>query len=465
MAAAPAARAASTATDSSLLNMQDLGLKRIGDLIGGECKATPGTVTTPGVSSGLRPGTGNTTLHASTGTAPEALGARQTNQSLPVRTLAGPATRDREIWMKLMHVVGARPNFVKIAPIYREVASRAGLEQVLVHTGQHYDPEMSGVFFEEFGLPEPDINLRVGSSTHAAQTAEVMLRLEPALDEARPDWLVVVGDVNSTLAATLVAVKKGVRVAHVEAGLRSFDRRMPEEINRILTDSVADLLLTPSRDGDENLIAEGVDPSRIRFVGNVMIDTLAHLLPRARERWPELRERLDAPGRFALVTLHRPGNVDGEETLREIVAGLKEVSAEIPVLFAVHPRTRTRLETFGIDAEADSRIRLLDPLGYVDFLALTVNAALVITDSGGIQEETTFLGTPCLTVRPNTERPVTISQGTNRLVDGTRAAIVEAAESALGTLGEPGRPELWDGKAAGRIVDAITSTAARPPRS
>ena len=367
--------------------------------------------------------------------------------------------------MKLMQVVGARPNFVKIAPIYREVASRPGLEQLLVHTGQHYDPEMSGVFFEEFGLPDPDINLQVGSSSHAVQTAEVMLRLEPAIDDARPDWLVVVGDVNSTLAATLVAVKKGIRVAHVEAGLRSFDRGMPEEINRILTDSVADLLLTPSRDGDENLIAEGVDPSRIRFVGNVMIDTLAHLLPRAHERWTELRKRLDAPDRFALVTLHRPGNVDREETLREIMAGLREVSVEIPVLFAVHPRTRERLRTFSIDAEADGRIRLLDPLGYVDFLALTVNAALVITDSGGIQEETTFLGTPCLTVRPNTERPVTITQGTNRLVDGTRAAIVGAAESALEDGGEPGRPELWDGEAAGRIVDAITSTGAPPPRS
>ncbi len=358
--------------------------------------------------------------------------------------------------MKLMHVVGARPNFVKIAPIYREVASRPGLEQMLVHTGQHYDPEMSGVFFEEFGLPEPDINLAVGSSSHAVQTAEVMLRLEPAIDDARPDWLVVVGDVNSTLAATLVGVKKGIRVAHVEAGLRSFDRRMPEEINRILTDSVADLLLTPSRDGDENLLAEGIAPERIRFVGNVMIDTLAHLLPRARDRWAELRGRLDAPDRFALVTLHRPGNVDSEETLREIIAGLTAVSADIPVLFAVHPRTRARLESFGIDPEAHGRIRLLDPLGYVDFLALTVNAALVITDSGGIQEETTFLGTPCLTVRPNTERPVTVTQGTNRLVDGTRNAIVEAAEKALVGGAEPARPELWDGKAAGRIVDAIT---------
>lgn len=357
--------------------------------------------------------------------------------------------------MKLLHVVGARPNFVKIAPIYREVASRSGLDQILVHTGQHYDQEMSGVFFEEFGLPAPDINLEVGSGTHAVQTAEVMLRIESVLDEAAPDWLIVVGDVNSTLAATLVAVKKGIRVAHVEAGLRSFDRTMPEEINRILTDSIADLLLTPSRDGDENLHNEGVDPSRIRFVGNVMIDTLARLLPRAQERWVELRDRLDAPDPFALVTLHRPGNVDDPETLREIVAGLKEVSREIPVFFPVHPRTRRRLEQFGIDPVGEGDIRFLDPLGYVDFLSLTANAALVITDSGGIQEETTFLGTPCLTIRPNTERPVTLVQGTNRLVEARQSAIRDAAVEALEEEAEPGRPELWDGKTAGRIVDAI----------
>lgn len=265
----------------------------------------------------------------------------------------------------------------------------------------------------------------------------------------------MVGDVNSTLAATLVAVKKGIRVAHVEAGLRSFDRTMPEEINRILTDSIADLLLTPSRDGDENLQNEGVDPSRIRFVGNVMIDTLAHLLPRAQERWVELRDRLDAPDPFALVTLHRPGNVDDPETLREIVAGLKEVSREIPVFFPVHPRTRRRLEQFGIDPVGEGDIRFLDPLGYVDFLSLTANAALVITDSGGIQEETTFLGTPCLTIRPNTERPVTLVQGTNRLVEARQSAIRDAAVEALEEEAEPGRPELWDGKTAGRIVDAI----------
>jgi UDP-N-acetylglucosamine 2-epimerase (non-hydrolysing) len=356
--------------------------------------------------------------------------------------------------MKLLHVVGARPNFVKIAPIYREVDGREGVTQVLIHTGQHYDDEMSDIFFQEFGLPAPDLNLEVGSATHAVQTAEVMKRIEPVLDAEDPDWVVVVGDVNSTLAATLVAVKKGIRVAHVEAGLRSFDRTMPEEINRILTDRIADLLLTPSRDGDENLRREGVDPVRIRFVGNVMIDTLDHLLPRARERWATVRERLDAPDRYALVTMHRPGNVDEEGRLRGIMNALAELSHELPVLFPVHPRTRARLDAFGIEADREG-LRLLDPQGYVDFLALTAHASLVVTDSGGIQEETTYLGIPCLTVRPNTERPITLTEGTNRLVAPTEAAILEAAREALGDGARAGRPELWDGRTAPRIVDAL----------
>jgi UDP-N-acetylglucosamine 2-epimerase (non-hydrolysing) len=361
---------------------------------------------------------------------------------------------------KLLHIVGARPNFPKIAPIYREVSGRAGLSQALVHTGQHYDDEMSGIFFEEFGLPAPDWNLAVGSGTHAVQTAEVMLRLEPVLDEVRPDWVVVVGDVNSTLAGTLVAVKKGIRVAHVEAGLRSFDRSMPEEINRLLTDQVADLLLTPSRDGDENLLREGVDPSRIRFVGNIMIDTLVALLPRARERWPAVRERVGVgvAEPFGLVTLHRPGNVDDRATLTEIMAGLERLSADLPLLFPVHPRTRQRLADFGL-MPGTGRLTLTEPLGYVDFMALTAHAALVVTDSGGIQEETSYLGIPCLTVRPNTERPVTITQGTNRLVAGRADAIVDAGRDAMGRTVEPGRPELWDGRTAGRIVDALTATA------
>ena len=358
--------------------------------------------------------------------------------------------------MKLLHVVGARPNFVKIAPIYREVAGRPSLSQTLVHTGQHYDDEMSGVFFEEFGLPQPDVNLAVGSGTHAVQTAQVMTRLEPVLDEIRPDWLVVVGDVNSTLAATLVAVKKGIRVAHVEAGLRSFDRTMPEEINRILTDRISDLLLTPSPDGDENLKREGIEPAKIRFVGNVMIDTLVSLLPRARERWARLREELELSEPYALATLHRPANVDEPDTLAEIMSGLDEVSRDMTVVFPVHPRTRSRLEEHDLEPRS-SAVRLLGPLSYIDFMALTANARLVITDSGGIQEETTYLGIPCLTVRPNTERPVTVTEGTNRLVAARSADIVAAARSAFSASATPGQPALWDGSAAGRIVDAIVS--------
>lgn len=354
----------------------------------------------------------------------------------------------------ILHVVGARPNFVKIAPIYREIAAREDMRQLLVHTGQHYDDEMSGIFFQEFGLPAPDHNLEVGSGTHAVQTAEVMKRLEPVLNAEVPDWVVVVGDVNSTLAAALVAVKKGIRTAHVEAGLRSGDRTMPEEINRLLTDRIADLLLTPSRDADENLTHEGVDPERIAFVGNVMIDTLVALLPRAQQRFGSVAETLDLPERYGLVTLHRPGNVDDPDTLAEIAEGLHRVAGEIPLIFPIHPRTQSRLDEFRIGLDHD-RIQLLDPLGYVEFLGLTAHAALVITDSGGIQEETTFLGIPCLTVRPSTERPVTISEGTNRLVESTGRGIAMAAREVLGNISEPGRPALWDGKTAGRILAAI----------
>lgn len=360
--------------------------------------------------------------------------------------------------MKILHVVGARPNFVKIAPIYKEISARGDLEQILLHTGQHYDDEMSGIFFEEFGLPAPDVNLQVGSGTHAVQTAEVMKRLEPVLDDVEPDWTLVVGDVNSTLAATIVAVKKHLRVAHVEAGLRSFDRTMPEEINRVLTDQVANLLLTPSRDGDENLIKEGVDPSRIRFVGNVMIDTLVAVLPRAQERWPGLKSQLGLPDRFALVTMHRPANVDDPTVLTQILTELERLSKGVlPVVFPVHPRTRSRMQDLERSFSDRAAITFMDPVGYVDFLALTAAAGLVVTDSGGIQEETTYLGTPCLTVRANTERPVTITEGTNHLVSPTE--IHQAALEALTAETVPGRPELWDGQAAQRIVTTISETS------
>ncbi len=362
--------------------------------------------------------------------------------------------------MDVMHVVGARPNFVKIAPIYMEIMKHPEIEQVLVHTGQHYDREMSSVFFDEFGLPDPHFNLGVGSGSHGAQTARVMLELEPLLQERNPDWLVLVGDVNSTVAAALVAAKLGIRVAHVEAGLRSFDRTMPEEINRILTDQLADLLLTPSRDADANLAREGIPASKIAFVGNVMIDTLVRLQPRVQERWPGLRDRLGIDGDFALVTLHRPSNVDRPDTLAEILGALQDIGQRMPVLFPIHPRTVGRIKEFGLDLPEDGGVRLMDPLGYIDFSALTANARLVLTDSGGIQEETTYLGVPCLTIRPNTERPITITEGTNQLIESRTDAIVRAAAAVLdGAAGvQPGRPKFWDGATAGRIVAALART-------
>lgn len=357
--------------------------------------------------------------------------------------------------MRVVHVVGARPNYMKIAPIVREMGRFPQLfEQVLVHTGQHYDPLMSEVFFEELDLPRPDVNLEVGSGSHAWQTAQVMLRFEPVVADFRPDWAIVVGDVNSTLACSLVCSKMGVRVAHVEAGLRSFDRSMPEEINRLLTDQIADLLFTPSSDGEQNLLREGIPPEKIRFVGNVMIDTLVQLMPRAEARWPALRDRLGLE-RYLLVTLHRPSNVDDVQVLTEILAALEEVSREVAVLFPLHPRTRQRILEYDL-WKPGRNLRLLEPFGYLDFLALQAHASLVLTDSGGIQEETTFLGIPCLTARPNTERPVTIALGTNRLVESKRPALVEAMRARLNARPqESSRPPYWDGKAAERIVQAF----------
>jgi UDP-N-acetylglucosamine 2-epimerase (non-hydrolysing) len=311
-------------------------------------------------------------------------------------------------------------------------------------------------FFDDLALPRPDLNLEVGSGSHAWQTAQVMMRFEGTLEEYRPDWVVVPGDVNSTMACTLVAAKLGIKVAHVEAGLRSFDRSMPEELNRLVTDQLADALFTPSRDGDENLLREGVDPSRIHFVGNVMIDTLVRLLPIARERWDTLSAaHALEPRDFVLVTLHRPGNVDEPAVLAELLGALNDLADDHDVVFPVHPRTRARLERDG--AAAGNGLRLIRPVGYLDFLALQANASAVLTDSGGVQEETTFLGVPCLTARPNTERPVTITSGTNRLVERRREALVHAVREAVasrnGHVHTP--PELWDGKASQRIAEVL----------
>jgi UDP-N-acetylglucosamine 2-epimerase (non-hydrolysing) len=356
---------------------------------------------------------------------------------------------------RILHVVGARPNFMKVAPIMWEMAKHPQtFAQILLHTGQHYNANMSQVFLDELDLPHPEVNLEVGSGSHAWQTAQVMLRFEPAVLDYKPDWVIVVGDVNSTLACALVCSKLGIRVAHVEAGLRSFDRTMPEEINRLLTDQIADLLLTPSPEANENLLREGIIPGKIRFVGNVMIDTLVRLLPRAERRWPALSARL-ARNRYVLVTLHRPSNVDETSTLTEIMAALTEISRQIPVLFPVHPRTRQRIAEAGLHPQTVD-LQLVEPLGYLDFLALESHAELVLTDSGGVQEETTYLGVPCLTARPNTERPITVSAGTNRLVEGEREALVTAVRAALQSKPKHRTaPPLWDGLAARRIVQTI----------
>jgi len=354
--------------------------------------------------------------------------------------------------MQILHVVGARPNFIKAAPVAAALTAQ-GVTQTIVHTGQHYDAQMSGVFFKELKLPEPDINLEVGSGSHAVQTALIMQRFEPHVLERKPDLVVVYGDVNSTVAAALVCAKLLIPVAHVEAGLRSGDRSMPEEINRLLTDQLADLLFTPSPDGNENLLREGIPPGKIKLVGNVMIDTLVRLLPQAEARWPQLETKFPQ-GRFALVTLHRPSNVDDPRQLSHLLAELGRIGKEISVLFPVHPRTRQAIADGGL--EVPETIRLLEPLGYLDFLALERHAAVVITDSGGIQEETTYLGVPCLTLRTTTERPITISLGTNVLI-GTEPGRLQAELAIiLAGKGKKGQcPPLWDGHASERIAAEI----------
>src|SRR3954467_5848378 len=362
--------------------------------------------------------------------------------------------------MHVLHIVGARPNLMKAAPVHRALANR-GVVQTVLHTGQHYDAVMSEGILKELGMPQPDANLGIGSGSHAQQTGRVMMAVEEHLLRQRPDLLLVYGDVNSTVAATLAAVKLGVPVAHVEAGLRSGDRSMPEEINRLVTDRLASLLFTPSADGDAHLMAEGVDPASIKLVGNVMIDTLTRLLPLA-DGERELRQFDLLSGRgpkpFVLVTLHRPSNVDDPDTLGRLIAALEKIAVNTPVLFPVHPRTRERIARFGIEQQ---RTILSEPLTYLPFLGLQRHAAVVITDSGGIQEETTYLGVPCLTMRSNTERPVTVTVGTNQLLGNDTDRMEREVSAVLSGAGKRGRiPELWDGHAAHRIAAVLCHTDA-----
>ncbi|MBP6820589.1 MAG: UDP-N-acetylglucosamine 2-epimerase (non-hydrolyzing) [Acidobacteria bacterium] len=357
--------------------------------------------------------------------------------------------------LKILNIVGARPNFMKTAPIIAAINQRSTeTTQVLVHTGQHYDEAMSASFFRDLQMPPPDINLEVGSGTHAEQTALVMLALEPVLIAEKPNWVVVVGDINSTLAATLTASKLGIKVAHVEAGLRSFDRTMPEEINRLLTDRISDLLLTPSEDADRNLLTEGIAPELIVRVGNVMIDSLFAQLESAKQSAILGKLNLQ-PNSFGVLTIHRPANVDDAKTLKKIFAALTEIAAELPIIFPAHPRTQARLKEFGITPPPS--VKLTEPLGYRDFLQLWSNSRLVMTDSGGLQEETTALGIPCLTLRDNTERPITVEQGTNQIVGREPEKIIAAVFEILrGSKNQQLRiPDLWDGHAAERIVEAL----------
>jgi UDP-N-acetylglucosamine 2-epimerase (non-hydrolysing) len=362
-------------------------------------------------------------------------------------------------------VVGARPNFMKMAPLVAAFARTPGLPRVvLVHTGQHYDVAMSDRLFADLRLPQPDVNLEVGSASHAVQTAEIMRRFEPMLELERASLVVVVGDVNSTLACGLVAVKKGVPVAHVEAGLRSFDRSMPEEINRLLTDQISALLYTTERSAAENLVREGIPADRAVFVGNVMIDSLRAHLPRAVPPAETLaRAGKQAPSRFGFVTLHRPSNVDHPDALGESLALLRDVSERLPLVCALHPRTEANVERFGLRLALETpRIAVLPPQGYLETLGLMSNAAVVLTDSGGIQEETTALGVPCLTLRENTERPITVAQGTNTIVGRDRALTLRLVDEILAGGGKRGRaPELWDGNAAERIAEHLAGWYAR----
>jgi UDP-N-acetylglucosamine 2-epimerase (non-hydrolysing) len=355
--------------------------------------------------------------------------------------------------MKILAVVGARPNFMKIAPLMWEMQRRAGIQAMLVHTGQHYDERMSDLFFRQLRIPKPDVNLEVGSGSHAVQTAEVIKRFEPVVLERKPDAVLVVGDINSTLACTLTAVKLGVPVAHVEAGLRSFDRSMPEEINRVLTDAISRWLFVSERSGMENLRREGIPDANVFFVGNVMIDTL--LASRQAIEESRIVEEMNLQEkRYAVLTLHRPSNVDDPATLRGLMEVIARLQSEMPIVFPIHPRTRKALA--GLAMPAMANLKLVEPLGYMDFMKLVTHSRLVLTDSGGIQEETTVLGVPCMTLRSNTERPATVAMGTNVLVGPDPARIAEEWRAALSRAADAARvPELWDGHAAPRIIDVL----------
>ncbi len=359
--------------------------------------------------------------------------------------------------LKIINIVGARPNLPKIAPLMREMQRHSEIDPILVHTGQHYDEALSDIFFRQMGIPTPHVNLEVGSGSHAAQTAEVLKRVEPVLIERQPDLVLVVGDVNSTIAVSLAAVKLGIPVAHVEAGLRSFDRSMPEEINRILTDALADYLFVTEKDAIDHLLKEGRPRESIYLVGNVMIDSLRHFLPIAQKSsiGDDLGLKKGADWqRFGVLTLHRPSNVDSTEKLAALLGAIDSIAAQVPVIFPVHPRTQQRLAQAGI--KTHPQLKLISPIGYLDFLCLLSKSTIVLTDSGGIQEETTALGVPCLTLRENTERPITISEGTNQLIGTDPARIIAAAQAILTGKGKPGRiPPFWDGHAAERIVDVL----------
>jgi UDP-N-acetylglucosamine 2-epimerase (non-hydrolysing) len=362
--------------------------------------------------------------------------------------------------LKIIIVAGARPNFMKIAPLVAAMNRRsADFHSILVHTGQHYDASMSQAFFRDLEMPEPDIDLGVGSASHAVQTAGIIRAFEPVVISEKPDWVVVVGDVNSTMACSLVCAKLGVRVAHIEAGLRSRDRSMPEEINRLLTDQIADLLLTPSSDADQNLLAEGIPPERIRLVGNIMIDSLLGNLERAKQS--KARADLGLQDKdYAVLTLHRPSNVDDAASFARILDALEEIATRLPIVFPAHPRTQKMIAELGLTERIEklNGLLVIDPVGYLDFLQLLRGARLVLTDSGGIQEETTVLGIPCITLRENTERPITVEMGTNTITGTDPAKIVAAAAHALENQSKQTSrrvPPLWDGHTADRILDAL----------